>query len=162
GPELLGSVGDSVRGALPGQSVNVPVSIRNVGTDDAANVTSELYLSTDSSLDPATDTRIAVFVAPSVTAAGGTVDLTVPATVPAGVAPGDYYLLLSVDAPNSIVEPSEQNNVAQAANLFATAHQFTALTVDVPVGAAPGQSLQVDLTVANTGVPYVGNLAVGL
>ena len=162
GPELLGSVGDSARGALPGQSVNVPVSIRNVGTDDAANVTSELYLSADPSLDPATDTRIAVFVAPSVTAAGGTVDLTVPATVPAGVAPGDYYLLLSVDAPNSIAEPSEQNNVAQAANLFATAHQFTALTIDVPAGAAPGQSLQVDLTVANTGVPYVGNLAVGL
>lgn len=160
GPELLGSVGDFGRGGLPGQTVDVPVRLQNVGTVDAANVTSELYLSRDATLDPATDTRVATFVAPQVDLAGGTVDLTVPATVPPGLAPGDYYLLLSVDAPNTITEPSEQNNVVAATTRFATAYQLTPTVIDSLVGALPGQALQASLTVSNLGVPFVGAVQV--
>ncbi len=159
GPELTGSVGDFGRGGLPGETVNVPVSLQNLGTQDASNVDCELYLSLDGSLDVATDIRVANFTVPliSITAPQ---DITVPALVPVNISAGDYYLLVSVDAPNAVTEPSEQNNVGVAAARFATAYDFGAVSVRAPVGARPGQSLQVELTVENRGVPYNGALPV--
>lgn len=161
GPELLGSVGDFGRGALPGQSLSIPVSVVNQGTEDASGVTSELYLSTDPTLDAA-DARIATFAVPSVAAGGATVQANVPATVPAAIAPGDYYLLLSVDAPDDHAEPSEQNNVVVAATRFATAYELSLTDVVVPTGARPGQQMQVAATIENLGVPFAGPLTVAL
>lgn len=161
GPELLGSIGVFGRGGLPGETITVPVSLQNLGTQDANNVDCELYLSTDASLNVATDIRVATFNAPQILTAAP-LDLLIPAFVPLTVPPGDYYLLVSVDAPNTITEPSEQNNVGVGATRFATAYDFGAVSVAAPVGARPGQSVQVELTVDNRGVPFNGALPLRL
>ncbi|MCA9553287.1 MAG: putative Ig domain-containing protein [Myxococcales bacterium] len=156
GPELTGQVGDFGRGALPGQTINVPVVLENLGSEVAQNTTHALFLSTDAALDPASDVRVATFSTPLIDPAAGPVNLNVAATVPAGLAPGDYVLFLAVDLDDDVTEASEQNNVVAAAGPFATAYELSPLAVSVPTGAPPGQPVQVSLRIANSGVPRVG------
>jgi MYXO-CTERM domain-containing protein len=162
GPELTGAVGAFGRGALPGQGITVPVTLENLGTEPVSGTTHALFLSTDAALDPAQDIRIATFTTPLLDPSAGPVSLDVPAAVPPGTAAGDYTLLLAVDLLDDATEVSEQNNVVAAATRFATAYELRPVAVAVPVGARPGQPVQVDLRMANTAVPRTGTAPVAL
>lgn len=159
GPELLGDVGMFPRGALPGGSAPGQVTLRNVGTQDVSNVQSSLYLSLDQQLD-AGDVLVDTFTVPLLQAGDVPVVRTATVNVPAGTAPGDYYVLLFVDSDDSVPEVTEANNVVASQSRFATAYDLVALNANAPAGANPGDPLPVDVDVGNQGVPYVGSLTV--
>ena len=160
GPELVGSVGAFPRGALPGGSATGPVIVRNLGTEGASQVVSNLYLSSDPVFDVA-DVLVGSFTLPLV-AAGAALTHTATVTVPPGTAPGDFYLLLVVDAPNTIPEVSETNNVSAAPDRFATAHDLSLSALVFPAAANPGDPVTASFTVGNRGVPFVGQAVVEL
>ncbi len=161
GPELLGSVGDFGRGALPGGSAMGPVTVENVGTVNVTDVASTLYLSLDTERD-AQDIPVGTFVVPSLVAGAGPTTVTATITVPGGTAPGDYYLLLAVDADDDVAEAEENNNVAIAANRFATAYELRATAIVAQSGGNPGDTIDLNVDIANVGVPYNGALGLEL
>lgn len=161
GPELVGSVGVFPRGALPTASVTGPVMVENVGTVDVTDVTCALYLSNDTERD-AQDVNVGTFVVPSLVAAGGPTTIDVTVTVPGGTPPGNYYLLLAVDSNDAVAEAEENNNVAVAANRFATAYELRATSIVAQSGGNPGDSIDFNIDIANLGVPYTGPLELAI
>lgn len=159
GPELLGAVGLFPRGVLPGGAATGQVTLRNVGTQDVTDVESTLYLSLDQQLG-AGDIIADVFTVPLLQAGDVPVTSTATVSVPGGTPPGDYYLLLQVDSQNSVAEVTEANNVAVSQARFATAYDLSALNVDAPAGANPGDAFSVDVDLGNQGVIYTGNVTV--
>lgn len=160
GPELFGAVGGFPRGTLPGGTAMGSVTLENVGTQDVANVTSTLYLSNDTVRD-AQDIDVGSFVVPSIVA-GGSATLTATVTVPGGTAPGNYYLLLAVDSNDGVAEAEENNNVAVAADRFATAYELTAASVVAATGGNPGDTINFTVELENLGVPYAGPVGIEL
>lgn len=161
GPELIGAVGVFGRGALPGGAATGDVTVQNVGTVDVTNVQSALYLSTDTVRD-AQDIQVGAFTVAQLSAGGAPVTRTATITVPAQTPPGNYYLLMAVDAPNAIAEAEEDNNVVAAAARFATAYELRAVSVVAQTGGNAGDTVAFDVVVENLGVPYVGALGLEL
>jgi putative Ig domain-containing protein/CARDB protein len=155
-PELTGSIGQFPRGAAPGASATGPAMVQNLGIDSATHVVSNLYLSTDAAYD-AGDLLAGTFAIPGV-AGGGSVTVTATLTVPAGAAIRDYYLILSVDAPNAYPELDERNNLVVAAERFATGADLAPASIaphDV-TGAIAGQPIMFDVGISQNGIQRSG------
>lgn len=157
GPELVGTAGSFGRGVLPGGTATGPVTVTNVGTVDATNVQSTLYLSADTELD-ALDTPVGTFTIGTLTAFDVPVTLTATITVPGGQTPGDYYVLLEVDSNQAVAEAVENNNVSVSPDRFATAYEIGPVSVVAQSGGNQGDNITFDIEVNNVGVPYIGNL----
>ena len=96
-------------GGEAGESVQVSYTLANEGTGQAAESSLAFYLSTDRDLG-SSDTLIeADDVDEQDANSSGDEDEDI--TVPAGVAPGDYFLLIVADDGNEVTERRENNNV---------------------------------------------------
>ncbi len=99
-----------------GQIKKLTVEIGNVGNVAAAGtITINFYASADGTLDKGADTkfgtlRVAINVKP-----GGSGKVTLKNIVVPVLAPGDYNVLVEVDALDEVTETNESNNVAAGA-----------------------------------------------
>lgn len=159
-PELTGefTAGSWPRGAFPGANASGQFTVRNLGASAASNVLVHVHLSTDDELD-ASDRFLGSATVVSVPAGNqptsGTVNVSVPADVPAG----DYRLILEIDPMNAYTEAVETDNVVASSFMFATAYDVSSSALTAPNGATSGNPITFNITVVNNGVPFNGALA---
>ncbi|MCA9548718.1 MAG: putative Ig domain-containing protein [Myxococcales bacterium] len=159
-PDLTGSFGAFPRGAQAGASAVGELILTNRGTNTATAVVSNVYLSTDASLD-ASDVLIGTATADI---PFGDTPVPVTVTVPAATPVADYFLIAEVDATNAWTERNETDNVFTATQRFATSYdvQPTGIRVLNLGGVNGGDPILFEVDVTNNGIPYSGPLEVGL
>ncbi|HET6315528.1 MAG TPA: CARDB domain-containing protein, partial [Chloroflexota bacterium] len=109
GPDLVVLSATVPASAAAGSSITVADTVKNQGGGDAPATTTRFYLSQNSTLD-AGDTVLGVRAAAPLAAAGQDSGTSL-FTIPAGTAPGIYYLLAKADADNGVAETAETNNL---------------------------------------------------
>lgn len=159
-PELQATFDVVPRGALPGASTSLDLTVTNAGLSAPVTFVTRLYLSSSGAID-GTARLIGTFATRDL---GGQASATVTAsvTVPAGTPPGDYALVAQLDATGLVAEYREDNNLAVAPARFATAAELQPTAIEPQGGGNVGQTIDVALTVNNAGVPYSGPIAVQL
>jgi subtilase family serine protease len=109
GPDLVATV-RGISGTLrAGATISVQDLTSDMGAVAAPQSTTAYYLSADNRLDAA-DVRIGSRAIPALTAGGSSL-ASGQAVIPAGSAPGAYFILAVADYPRVIVESNESNNV---------------------------------------------------
>ena len=108
GPDLsVSSMTVPVSGGA-GATISIGDTTKNSGAGAADASTTSFYLSTNSTLDVG-DTLLGSRSVPAL-AAGASSTGTTSVTIPAGTAPGTYYIIAKADAPGTIAETNEANN----------------------------------------------------
>jgi subtilase family serine protease len=108
GPDLTMTIA-APSSAAAGSAITVSDTVRNQGGGAAPATTSRFYLSANGSVDGG-DALLGVRATPAI-AAGGQDSGSSPFTIPAGTAPGTYYILSLADADNAVPEILETNNL---------------------------------------------------
>lgn len=144
--------------ANAGTSVAVSFTVRNQGAFDATpNWYDKIYLSTDQTLNTATDTALATIYRPAPLGAGLQYTVNTTVNIPACLS-GTYYLFALTDSGNQIFEfdmkvNAEANNSSQPKQIQITntPPDLRVMTVVNPANGTAGQPIQIDWTVANIG-----------
>jgi subtilase family serine protease len=109
GPDLKPAISTLTTPVIAGSTTLVSESVTNHGGNDAPPSLVKYYLSTNATLDaadiPLPETRSIGTLIPNATSSAQT-----PVTIPAGTAPGLYYLIVQADAAGTIAEGKETNN----------------------------------------------------
>jgi subtilase family serine protease len=111
GPDLLVVSLTAPVSAAPGQAIGISETTRNQGAAPAEASVTRYFLSQNSSLD-ASDTLLDSRQVPALAAGTGSASGTVTLLLPAGLAPGTWYILADADAADAVTEAMEANNVA--------------------------------------------------
>ncbi|MCA9548430.1 MAG: putative Ig domain-containing protein [Myxococcales bacterium] len=155
GVELVAS-GVSATGGNPGDTVNVQVTARNVGTLTATGTwTAAVYLSTDAAID-ASDTLLGQLTfGPLASRSAQTSTLT--AVVPS-LASGFYTVGVIMDSNNDVAEDVETNNIAILSTRFLIGTDLAA-EIDTPADTGAGETVDITVRILNLGaaqgaVPY--------
>jgi subtilisin family serine protease/subtilase family serine protease len=110
GPDLAVTVMNvNVTTVAAGSTISVTETVVNQGAGTAGASTSRFYLSPNYALD-AGDAVLDGSRGVLAIAQGGSSSGTTAVTIPAGTAPGTYYLFVKSDADNGIAESQESNN----------------------------------------------------
>jgi subtilase family serine protease/sugar lactone lactonase YvrE len=112
-PDLLVTVLSVPASAGVGATFTVNDTTRNQGQGIAAATTTSFYLSPNNTWDT-TDTFLQSRPVPLL-AYGATSPGSTSVTIPAGTAPGNYFILARADATGAVAETSETNNVLSRA-----------------------------------------------
>ena len=96
---------------VPLASTQISYIIHNTGNAIAGNSISSFFLSSDNVFNASIDTWIEDDYIPSLPSTGSA-PRTVTVTIPTGTPVGTWYILIISDAPNSVVESSETNNLS--------------------------------------------------
>lgn len=150
-PDLVISLLTTAAGA-PGEPVTLNEQTKNQGTVTAAASTTSYYLSTNTAWDVADTLLLSRDVGEL--AAGAISTASPVAMIPAGVAPGSYYIIAKADSGAAVTEASETNNTKYAAIKIGPDLIVSALTV--PSQVSPGRTYPVTATVKNQGAGAVG------
>ncbi len=122
-------------------------TVKNQGSGPAGPSTTSFYLSTNFSLD-STDTFLGSRSVPAL-AAGLTNAGSTTVTIPAETEMGTYYILVSADDTNAVLESAETNNVSYGVTKVGPDLTVSALTA--PASAVAGATIPVTDTVKNAG-----------
>lgn len=162
-PDLSGTLTGLPRGAVPGTSVPATLTLRNLGIRTATAVLSTVYLSTDNRLD-ASDPILGSAGPSDVLGDGVETTAALTLTVPTGLPLGDHFVILQVDSAEEWTEPNEANNVVVLAQRFANAVEVrpTRIAPRGSAGGQPGDTVELDLALSNSGAPLTGPLTVRL
>jgi subtilase family serine protease len=110
GPDLTISSLSVTLSIAAGSTVTVGNTVANQGAQAAGTSTTRFYVSLNVTLDASdillAESRAVPALAASASSAGST-----PVTIPAGMAPGNYYFLAKADADGTVTETQEANNV---------------------------------------------------
>jgi subtilisin family serine protease/subtilase family serine protease len=128
-------------------AITVTDTTKNQGVAPVPQSATGFYLSPDSSYD-ATDVPLGSRVVPAL-AVSGTDTASTPLTIPAGTAPGTYYVVATADVDGAVAEISESNNTRSA--LVRIGPDLTVPTFTVPSSGVAGTSVSVSDTVMNQG-----------
>ncbi|MBG8555034.1 CARDB domain-containing protein [Hymenobacter guriensis] len=148
---VTGTATVSASSVTAGGTLASSVTLRNNGPASASASTISYYLSPDATFDAAdlllqTDTGGALAAA---TEASRAAALSIPVTTAAG----SYYVLFVTDAPGTVLEEDETNNLASVAlnvNAAQPDLEFTAATLGSATAVA-GTSVTVSATLRNSG-----------
>ncbi len=139
-----------------GQSVSYSYDPSNAGGQQSGSFAVRTYVSTDNLLS---NNDISVGLVPYANMLAGSTfqDQTFDFTVPSSLTPGNYFLIVKMDANEAVTENNENNNVATAAFTVTTGGGGTgqidlALTLEQSV-ATPNQwsNYSVKATISNSG-----------
>jgi hypothetical protein len=127
-------------------------SVHNRGGRDATGVSVRFFLSTDATLDQATDTVIGTATVASVDAQGSA-QATLNAPLPVSLTQSSYFLFAVVDPDQTIVEQSELNNASAPASVTIGAPKADLVVsgFSAPTAAMPGATIQVSRSLQNLG-----------
>jgi subtilase family serine protease len=112
GPDLIVATWTIPATATAGVPITVADTTANQGGGAAGASTTRFYLSTNALLDSGDvplGSRQVPSLAPAATSAGST-----SLTIPAGTAPGRYFLIIAADADGTVAETQEGNNIGLA------------------------------------------------
>jgi MYXO-CTERM domain-containing protein len=113
-PDFTASfIGQRGASAGPGDTLDIPINVENVGNLDG---TTSWTLVVSSNPSPSTNDLVLATGSEAVPLLSN-VAVTVPVTVPANLPPGVYTLGVIVDAENAVAELSEVNNAVNGAEL---------------------------------------------
>jgi subtilase family serine protease len=144
-------------------------TLNNLGTTQAYPIEVGYYLSTDNQLsadDVQLPLRLQQALAPLAGGASHVVDISDPYIpfIPAGTAPGAYYLLAVADPLQRVAETNEANNVAAVALQVGRPVLDLTLTFKpnmLPAQAAAGAVISSDYYVDNTGTTPAATPIIG-
>ncbi len=147
GPDLIESSTVVPTAAGAGFPLTIADTVKNQGSSPAGPSTTSFYLSTNSSLD-STDTFLG---SRSVAAlnAGTTNSGSTTVTIPAGTELGSYFILVSADDTNAVLESAETNNVSYGTTKVGP--DLTVFTLTAPPTAVAGATISVTDTTKNAG-----------
>jgi len=109
GPDLVVSAMSTLASTPAGGVVAVTVTTRNQGSSAAEMSTTRFYLSANATLD-AGDTLLDGSHSVSALDAGASGTGSISLTIPAGLAPGTYFVVAKADADGVVAEATENNN----------------------------------------------------
>jgi hypothetical protein len=147
GPDLVESSTTVPTVAGAGFQLTVNDTVKNQGSGTAGPSTTSFYLSTNFSLD-STDTYLGSRNVPAL-GAGLTNSGSTTLTIPAGTDLGTYYILVSADDTNAVLECAETNNVSYGVTKVGPDLTVSGLTA--PISAVAGGLISVTDTVKNAG-----------
>jgi subtilase family serine protease/subtilisin family serine protease len=130
-----------------GLPFSVSDTTRNQGTSPAAPSTTGFYLSVNTVLD-GSDTPLGSRDVPGLDA-GASHASTVTLTLPSGIAPGSYYVLIRADAQDAVSESVEANNVT--VRPVQVGPDLVIPTLNAPGTVASGASFTLTDTIRNQG-----------
>lgn len=160
GPDLIVTALGAPAKAYSGQTIKVPVTVKNQGTAKAGLFQVELFLSSDSNIT--TGDRLLGHEFIGSLAAGSEVSYTMTITIPKKTA-GTYYIGAIADSKNRVTESDEGNNSFTAGPTIITPGPDLIITALVtPEKVFPGQTIRVPVTVKNQGIGPAGMFNVGL
>ena len=147
---------------VAGGSLTTNCSVANLSGAIATTNTLGYYLSSNAVLD-ASDQLLSSSQGNSPLAAGQSSPRYTSITIPAGTAPGSYYLLFAADYLNQVSESNETNNVT------AVSFQVVAASVDLviqqatvsPQNTAAGNPLYLSGSIVNQGNALANSSSVG-
>jgi subtilase family serine protease len=151
--------------ASAGEYVSVTWTVFNFGTAAAdGHWLDGVYLSTDPSFDPTTDTELSSISIASQRPLpeGGGYIVSMDVFLPSALASGDYYLLFAANSDDGQDESNRDNNVsARSVNIIGATPALPDLivtSVTAPTSAiVPGENFTIDWTVKNQGVGDANN-----
>jgi len=108
GPDLTVTALSAPATAVAGQTISVSDSTKNGGAEGVPATTTEFYVSANSILD-ASDILLGSRSVPAL-GAGATSSGTTAVAIPAGTAPGTWYIIAKADAGGVVAETWETNN----------------------------------------------------
>jgi subtilase family serine protease len=159
GPDLvIASVSAPTR-ITPGASIAVSAVTRNQGTASAGSSRMRFFLSADTTID-ASDlslgSKVLSSLAPGASASGGATS-----TIPAGTAPGTWYIVTMADVEQSVAESNETNNSTAVAITIGTTNGDTSggstgtdllfTSASAPARARAGSGISMSYTLKNAG-----------
>lgn len=150
-PELSIDFVEAPQSLFEGIEASVRAVVRNDGDNDASRTRVRYLLSRDQF---AGDDDIHLADSPATTIVGNaSATLTTRVTVPAGTAPGLYYLLSRVDPDDEIVELDESNNdfTPQPVVVIERAADFVPVRLMGPNAVDAGEPFTITRTVRNQG-----------
>lgn len=155
GPELLGAVSPPP-GADPGQPLSIAVSARNIGTrSTTVAIVARVYLSTDTTITPGTDTFLGQVTLP-VVPARDVRTATLATSLPSMLMPGRYRIGAIVDATNLVREATEANNTALSGEFLVGPDVEVAVTA--PGSTGPSEPISVPVVITSRGSPVISTL----
>jgi MYXO-CTERM domain-containing protein len=140
----------------PGEQVRLTALIDSLGAAQPS-VPFQVWLSRDAGFSPATDTLIATAAGPVPAGRGASIVFT--ATVPAALAPGQYFVVLDVDPSNVVPELDEANNTwVSSERLTLTGPDVSSVALGSDPLAFRGLPFPVTATFENIGGQSVRNI----
>ena len=134
GPDLTVSTLAAPQTAIPGESIIVTDTTKNLGAGSADASTTAFFLSTNTTFDGA---DVPLGTRPIGVLSGFATDgMSTTLTIPAATAGGRYYVLAQADSAGAVAEYLETNNVKASGQVKIGADlSLTVLTAPVDVGA---------------------------
>ncbi|MDD2274001.1 MAG: CARDB domain-containing protein [Desulfuromonadaceae bacterium] len=160
GPDLIVTALAAPAKASPGQTIRIPVTVKNQGTTTAEQFHVALYLSNDNSITTH-DTLLGQESVRSL-AAGAELTYTATIKIPEKTT-GTYYIGAIADTSGKINESDESNNSFVATpTVIAFGPDLVVTALTAPAKAYPGQMVRIPVTVKNQGSSAAGQFHVGL
>ncbi len=159
-PDLAISTLNVSPSVAPGGTESINFSIVNSGTASVAATTTSLYLSTNNSTLDGNDTFIGSYSTPALAAGASSPVVNTSTTIPAGLAPGTYYIIAVADSGGVINnEISETNNSFPASFVVTNAQPDLLIDNLVPTATSivQGSGISFDAHVRNAGTANVNS-----
>jgi subtilase family serine protease len=134
-------------GGGAGASIVITDTTRNQGTGMADESSTAFYLSTNTTFDTS-DVLIGARPVPAL-APGASDTASSTVAIPAGTAPGTFYIVAKADGNNAVFETQEGNNTRSA--MIRIGADLVVSAVAAPATAAPGSAISVSETTTNNG-----------
>ena len=152
GPDLRVTAFDVPGGGAPGGTITVTDTTQNQGVGEAAESTTQYYLSTNALLDGGDELigsrSVGVLASQGVSTGSASVQ------IPPATTPGSYYLLATADGGDVVAEAVETNNTWFAS--FTVGADLVVSTISAPTTAGAGATITVSDTTANIGSATAG------
>lgn len=147
----------------PGSALSGRSTAKNQGTGAAEASVTRFSLSTDAVYGGTNDVALPETRAVAALAAGVSTTSNTTLTVPAGTAPGAYYLCATADSAGTVSETDETNNTRCTTTALTVAPADLVMTaVSGPSSGLTGTSISISSTVRNQGTGTVSSSTVGL
>ncbi|GAB4015093.1 hypothetical protein GCM10028808_39480 [Spirosoma migulaei] len=159
-PDLIPTLLTAPASATSDQTIAVQWKVKNDSRAGIYNTNwkDKLYLSTNSTFEPATDRLLTSVSANQLLAYGSEYTKQISTALPTGIS-GTYFLLLVSDADSNLVEKSKTNNVRSFsfAITLAPAPDLQVISIVAPATDTLGTTLTLQYSVKNNGTGQIDN-----
>jgi len=160
GPDLVVTALGAPASVSSGQTITIPITVKNQGSATSGLFYVGVYLSTDEIITTG-DTYLGQEYISSL-AAGAEITYTTTITIPVNVT-GTYYFGAIADTKSKINESDESNNsFAASPTVITPGPDLVVTALGAPSSASSGQTIKIPVTVKNQGTGTSGLFYVGL
>jgi subtilase family serine protease len=156
-PDLIEYYLNTSSSALPGGVISVTDTVKNIGEAAADASTTELFLADSATLGGAVTRSLATHAVAGLSA-GGTLQTKTSVTIPADVAPGDYFIVAKANSTGSAPESDSTNNLRSKTFTVSPPPppDLIEYFLNAPLSAVAGTNINITDTVKNVGTGNAG------